>query len=159
MGIRIQPRDIDVPKSDPFENDLLGRKEPVEVLTCLVGSLEGPCVLAVDAAWGNGKTTFLNMWAQYLRKQEFPVVTFNAWETDFSGEPFIALSRELRDGFQKCTDDSIDKKIQETTKEVLRWTVPNLVLAATTIPVAGTGMGEALASYVEGKLPATGVSY
>ena len=152
MGIRIQPRDIDVPKSDPFENDLLGRKEPVEVLTCLVGSLEGPCVLAVDAAWGNGKTTFLNMWAQYLRKQEFPVVTFNAWETDFSGEPFIALSRELRDGFQKCTDDSIDKKIQETTKEVLRWTVPNLVrLAATTIPVAGTGMGEALASYVEGK--------
>ena len=152
MGIRIQPREIEIPKDNPFKNDLLGRKEQVEVLTHLVSSLEGPSVLAVDALWGNGKTTFLNMWAQYLRNQGFRIVKFNAWETDFSGEPFIALSRELRDGFQKCTDKSIDQKIEETTKEVLRWTVPNLVrLAATTIPVAGTGMGEALASYVEAK--------
>ena len=29
MGIRIQPREIDVPPADPFKNDLLGRKEPV----------------------------------------------------------------------------------------------------------------------------------
>ena len=87
MGIRIQPREIDVPENDPFKNDLLGRKESVEVLTHLVGSLEGPCVLAVDAAWGNGKTTFLRIWAQYLRNRGFPVVEFNAWETDFSGTP------------------------------------------------------------------------
>lgn len=61
MGIRIRTREIEVPKENPFRNDLLGRKEPVQVLTNLVGSLEGPCVLAVDAAWGNGKSTFLNM--------------------------------------------------------------------------------------------------
>lgn len=41
MGIRIQPREIDIPKDDPFKNDLLGRKEPVEVLTHIVGALEG----------------------------------------------------------------------------------------------------------------------
>lgn len=152
MGIRIQPREIDVPKNDPFKNDLLGRKKPVEVLTHLVGSLEGPCVLAVDAAWGNGKTTFLNMWARYLRNKDFPVVTFNAWETDFSGDPFLAVSRELRDGFQEYTDESIDKEIEETTKGVLRWTVPTLIrLGAATIPVVGTEMGEALVSYAEGK--------
>ncbi len=54
MGIRIQPREIDVPKNDPFKNNLLGRKESVEVLIHLIGNLEGPCVLAVDAAWGTG---------------------------------------------------------------------------------------------------------
>ena len=54
MGIRIQPSEIDVPEDDPFKNDLLSRQEPTEVLTHLVGALEGPCVLAVDAAWGAG---------------------------------------------------------------------------------------------------------
>jgi hypothetical protein len=30
MGIRIQPREIEVPEDDPLKNDLLGRKEPAE---------------------------------------------------------------------------------------------------------------------------------
>ena len=72
MTIRIQPREIEVPKEDPFANDLLDRKESVEVLTHLVRSFEGPCVLALDAAWGNGKTTFLRIWTQYLRNHDFP---------------------------------------------------------------------------------------
>ena len=32
MGIRIQPREIEVPEQDPFKYDLLDRKEPVEIL-------------------------------------------------------------------------------------------------------------------------------
>lgn len=116
MGIRIQPREIDVPKDDPFKNDLLGRKEPAEVLTHLVGSIEGPCVLAVDAAWGAGKTTFLKIWSQHLRNQGFPVVEFNAWETDHSGDPFVALSSELTEGLQEYKDKPLAKKIDETKK-------------------------------------------
>ena len=85
MSIPIKPRDIEVPKDDPFKYDLLGRREPAEVLTRLVVNLdEGPCVLAIDAAWGAGKTTFFRMWTQHLRNKEFPVVEVNAWETDFS---------------------------------------------------------------------------
>ncbi len=98
MGIRIRPREIDITEKEPFRNDLLNRKESIEVLTHLVESIEGPCVLAVDAAWGTGKTTFLKMWAHHLRKNQFPVVEFNAWETDFSGNPFIALCTELAEG-------------------------------------------------------------
>ena len=71
-GVQIQPRDIDVPAEDPFRNDLLDRKQPAEILTHLVGSIEGPCVIAVDAAWGAGKTTFLRLWAQQLRNEGFP---------------------------------------------------------------------------------------
>ena len=55
MGIRVQPAAIEVPEQDPFENDLLGREEPAKVLTNLLRSIEGPCVLAVDGAWGVGK--------------------------------------------------------------------------------------------------------
>ena len=50
MGIRVQPLDIDIPAEDPFTNDLLGRREAVEILTNILRSIEGPCVLAVDGA-------------------------------------------------------------------------------------------------------------
>lgn len=158
MGIRIQPRDIEVPEHDPFENDLLGRKESVEVLTHLVNSFEGPCVLAVDAAWGNGKTTFLRIWTQYLRNQEFPVVEFNAWETDFSGDPFVALSTELMDGLQQHAElkDKI-AKTREHAQEVLRRAVPGLIRVATAGvldigALTGNELSKALASYAETRL-------
>ena len=160
MGIRIQPREIEVPEDNPFKNDLLGRRELVEVLTHLVGSLEGPCVLAVDAAWGNGKTTFLRIWAQYLRQQEFPIVTFNAWETDFSGDPFVALSTELTDGLQEYTNESMAQKVEDTkerAKEVFRLAVPGAVRLLTAgildiNPLLEKEVGNVLASYAEERL-------
>ena len=106
MNIRIQPRDIDVPADNPFEHDLLGRKESIEALTNVISSLDGPCVMAVDAGWGMGKTTFLKMWAQHLRNERFPVVEFNAWETDFAQDPFIALYSEITGGLSELPDAS-----------------------------------------------------
>ena len=161
MGIRIQPREIDVSQNDPFENDLLGRKEPVEVLTHLVGDLDGPCVLAVDAAWGSGKTTFLRIWAQYLRNQEFPVVEFNAWETDFSGDPFVTLSTELTEGLHEYADEPLAKKKIDATKkvakEVLRRAVPSVIRVASVgildvSPLLEKEVGQALASYAKDRL-------
>lgn len=160
MGIRIQPREIDVPEDDPFRHDLLGRKESVEVLTHLVGSLEGPCVLAVDAAWGSGKTTFLRIWVQHLRNRGFPVVGFNAWETDFSGDPFVALSTELTEGLKGYTDGTLAAKIDNTrivAKEVIRRAVPGLIRVATAgildvDKILERELGQAFASYAEKRL-------
>ena len=133
MGIRLQPLEIDIPAEDPFKNDLLSRKEPAEVLTHLVGSIEGPCVLAVDAEWGAGKTTFLKLWAQHLRNNEFPVVEFNAWETDHSDDPFVALSSELMEGLRKYLDkaERTIEVVKTAAMEVLRYTVPGVVRLAT----------------------------
>ncbi|MCY3825134.1 MAG: P-loop NTPase fold protein, partial [Nitrospinae bacterium] len=156
MRFQIQPPEIKVLEDDPFKNDLLGRRETVEVLTNIVGSIEGPCVLSVDAAWGAGKTTFLKMWAQHLRNEGFPVVEFNAWETDFSEEPFIALSTELTEGLQKYADESLKQKIdvmKGKAKEVARALIPGIIKAAAAgVPLVGGELGEALASLVEEKL-------
>ena len=143
MGIRIQPREIDVPPNNPFENDCLGRQEPAEILTHLLGSLEGPCVLAIDAMWGNGKTTFLRMWAQHLRNQKFPVVEFNAWETDYAGDPFVALSSELTKGLREYEgpDKGLTEKITNAATEVLQSVNPGLVqsaIASISLPMAQT---------------------
>ena len=158
--IHLQPREICVPEDDPFRHDLLDRRESVEVLTHLVGSLEGPCVLAVDAAWGSGKTTFLRIWSQYLRNEGFPVVEFNAWETDFSEDPFVALSTELTSGLQGQADRSMADKITAVKKSagrVLLRAVPGVIRLATG-GVVDTGsleeLGKALASYAEERLSA-----
>ncbi|MDE0331949.1 MAG: P-loop NTPase fold protein [Nitrospinae bacterium] len=164
--MRIQPHEIEVPENDPFNNDLLGRRETVQVLTSIVSSIEGPCVLSVDAAWGAGKTTFLKMWAQHLRNEGFPVVEFNAWETDFSEEPFIALSTELTEGLnqecKKCADaslkESLQKKVDEVkgkAKEVARSLIPGIIKAAAAgVPLVGGVVGESLVALVEEKLNA-----
>ena len=158
--IRLQPSEICVPADDPFKHDLLNRKESVEVLTRLVSTLEGPCVLAIDAAWGNGKTTFLRIWEQYLRCQEFPVVKFNAWETDFSEDPFVALSTELTSGLQEHADQSIAAKVAAMKKsagKVLLRAVPSVIRLATG-GIVDIGpveeLGNALASYAEERISA-----
>ena len=134
MGIRIRPREIEIPEGDPFCNDLLDRKEHVEILTHLVGSIKGPCVLAVDAAWGNGKSTFLRLWSRHLKDEQFPIVEFNAWETDFSADPFVALSTELTDGFQKHSGRSTQKVLdswQKSAGEVARMALSGVIRSAT----------------------------
>ena len=156
MGIRVQPREIEVRASDPLEADLLDRREAVDTLTHLVGNLEGPCVIAVDAAWGFGKTTFLNMWSQHLRNQGFPVVTFNAWETDFSEDPFLTLSTELTEGLQsgdtKLPGETIEK-LKDASREVLRWVVPGVIrFAASQVPVVGSQIAETAGSFAEDRL-------
>lgn len=153
MGIRIQPLDIEIPETDPFKNDLLGRKEPVEVLTHLIGSIEGPCVLAVDAAWGAGKTTFLKMWSQHLRNSRFSAIEFNAWETDFIGDPFITLSGELEDGLRQYIGQSLAGKIEAMKKaatEVVRRAIPAAIKIAAPEPLKE--IGQVLASFAEERM-------
>ena len=156
MGIRVQPREIEIPADDPFKNDLLGRREAVDTLTCLVGNLDGPCAIAVDAAWGFGKTTFLSMWSQHLRNREFPVLTFNAWETDFSDDPFLTLSTELTEGLQssetKLPGEMIEK-LKGASQEVLRWVVPSVIrFAASQVPLIGAQLSDGAAAFAEERL-------
>ena len=148
MSIRVQPLEIEIPEDDPFRYDLLDRREAVDTLTHLVGNLEGPCVLAVDAAWGFGKTTFFRMWSQHLRNQGFPAVVFNAWETDFSEDPFLTLSRELTESLQTG-----DTTLMEASRAILRWVGPRAGhFAVAQVPVIGPELAGAAASFVEEKL-------
>ena len=136
MSIRIQPKGPEIPAADPFKNDKLSREEPVAVLTNIICSVTGPCVMSVDAPWGAGKTTFLRMWEQHLRNQEVPVVSFNAWDTDFSGDPFIALSEEISAELEqfKSKSDEIASKINRVYavgKEVIKRSIPGLIRLGT----------------------------
>ena len=134
-AMRIQPRDIKIPEDDPFSNDLLDRKKHVEVLTRLIDSIEGPCVLAIDAEWGFGKTTFLEMWHQSLRNQDYPVVSFNAWENDHVSDPLAAISNELTEELNKLTDEKIQASIIKLMKHAEPLARSALDLGSLLVPV------------------------
>ena len=133
MGIRIQPLDIEIskdPKKDPFENDKLGRREVAEILTHLVGNIDSACTLAVDAPWGAGKTTFLRLWGQHLRNEGFTVVQYNAWETDFCEDPFVALCAELTTAFDTVEENALGKeraRFSEAAQKVIQHVAWNAV--------------------------------
>ena len=160
MGIRIQSLDLEIPQDDPFKNDLLGRREPVDALTNIIGSIDGPCVLAVDSAWGMGKTTFLNMWAQYLRNEGFPVVKFNAWETDFAGEPFVALSEEITAGLAEFDQGQRTRTLRIAATNVLRTTAPVLSRTALrSIPFLGTSISGEVDRWLDAQTATNASSY
>ena len=162
MKIRVQPRDIDIPEGDPFANDAMGRKEHISVLTSVIRAIDCPCVLGIDGPWGSGKTTFLRMWVQHLRNEGFPVVSFNAWETDFSGDPFLALSDEISQGLQRYSGGSLDAKIASVlkmTKEVALRATPGAVRLLTAgildlSPVFERELGQIAASYAQERISA-----
>ena len=76
-------------------------------------------MFAIDADWGNGKTTFLRMLQRLLEKAAVPVVGFNAWASDYVSEPFTAIATELTDSLNRRADES-DTKAKGKIKEVLK---------------------------------------
>ena len=90
---KCQPIEIDA--DNPFKNDALGRETNITVLTQFITSFEQSIVLCIDGGWGQGKTTFIKMWQQYLKNQHIPTIYFNAWESDYTDDALIALIGEI----------------------------------------------------------------
>ena len=87
-----------------WKEDRLGRKEDAEFLTTYLRnrfnlsheiSSHGSFVLNINAEWGFGKTYFLQNWSDELAAMNFPVIYFNAWDSDFSGDPLLSFISEI----------------------------------------------------------------
>lgn len=82
--------------AQPFKDDKLGRKDYAEILTGIVETFVSGAVIALNGSWGTGKTSFLKMWSQHLKNQDFPVIYYNAWEDDISDEPLLSMLRGMK---------------------------------------------------------------
>lgn len=127
---KCQPIEIDA--DNPFKNDALGRKENIENLTQFITSFEQSIVLCIDGGWGQGKTTFIKMWQQYLKNQHIPTIYFNAWENDYTDDALIALigeiSLSIKDlEFQdKTKAEKIIARIYEYTANLTKVVLPSV---------------------------------
>lgn len=67
-------------------------------------------VLSLNAKYGSGKTTFLEMWQKELQDDGHEVIYINSWKTDFDEEPLIPIISTIL--------SEIDKKSGKKTKAI-----------------------------------------
>lgn len=104
-----------------FENDKLNRKQFVKNIMNIVDNWDSDIlenkslVIAIDSAWGSGKSYLLNMWRNWLlsndnEEKNYAVAYYNAWESDDSKNAFIPLTYSLLDLKGKQTSDILKDK-------------------------------------------------
>ena len=112
-GMRLRPIEFSAPESDPFSDDVLGRRVEVEALAAIMMGTDGEGALMVDAPWGTGKTAFLRMCAAYLRSQGVTVVEFNAWTEQYTKRPLLDLVGALSTRLPRDTSNRIQAGASE----------------------------------------------
>ena len=137
LKTKIQP--LEVNEKDPFEGDGLNRQVLCKTWTNFIESSSTPFVLAVDAKWGDGKTTFLKMWQAYLKQQGFKTVFFDAWNCDFYDEALPALIGEIQKQIEpeKSSKNKISKLFKlllSTAKSHIPITIIDIFKVETNIP-------------------------
>jgi hypothetical protein len=86
-----------------WQDDQMDRKPSADFLTKYILNNAHVKVLNVNSPWGTGKSFFLERWAATLSKKHV-CVRFNAWETDYSAEPLVALIACIEDQLRDPVD-------------------------------------------------------
>lgn len=113
--MKLHPPIPAIPETEPFKNDLFGRKQLGDSLISLFKATQEGVVLCLDAPWGDGKTTFARMWLADLKRQGLNCIYFNAYAHDYANEPFIAFCGEILSLAEKSFAG--DKVIQALKKD------------------------------------------
>lgn len=137
--MKLRAPDIEVTEQSPYGADCLGLEEFGKALQEVVTSSDASLVISLDAAWGQGKTTFLRMWRQQLKNRGITCLYFNAWETDFAGDPLLALLAELGDEIRATNSivPNAAKKHFEKAKQIGLQIAKNAVPALAKLATAG----------------------
>jgi hypothetical protein len=93
--MKIGPPKVVIDKDEPFGYALFEREEVGQSLTHLIRNVSENLVVFVNAPWGEGKTTFSQMWCAELRRQKLEVIYFDAFAADYFDDPFICFSGEI----------------------------------------------------------------
>jgi hypothetical protein len=93
--MEFKAKKIKVDLANPYENDKLSRKADIDNLSLLLRNFSTPIVLSINAPWGQGKTTFLEMLHSDLLNKNCQSLYFSAWETDFAVDPLLAFLGEM----------------------------------------------------------------
>ena len=136
--MQFKPSPLSISDESPFEEDKLGRKEYLELLTPFILKLSAPFVVGMNAPWGSGKTTLLHMWRKKLESPENKrvVIYFNAWETDFTNSPLLAFVGEITKALEQLPGrnkkiNTLIKNTKSIASSIVRHGAPAVIKAAT----------------------------
>lgn len=88
--IKSRTLEFDIPERNPFENDKLQREKTATIHTDIVSFYgQSGCVIALNGDWGIEKTTFVRMWKQALKNDNYKTLYYNAWTSDNTADIII----------------------------------------------------------------------
>lgn len=111
-----------------WEGDAFDRKRYAEFLSQYIDvrvlKTDEPLTIALDAAWGAGKTFFVNKWASDIETRNGGVIIFDAWKNDFSNEVLVSFMAELSIGMKPLrgrivTAGKIVEVLNQQTKSLM----------------------------------------
>ncbi|KAF0187572.1 MAG: KAP P-loop domain-containing [Desulfobulbaceae bacterium] len=134
--MEFKARKITIDPSDPYRDDTLSRKENIDNMSLLLRNISTPIVLSVNAPWGQGKTTFLEMLHADLMNNHCNSIYFSAWETDFASDPLLAFLGEMSQGLNTLIngDDKKNEAWEKAKKagvHILKKGIPALIKIGT----------------------------
>ena len=93
----IQP--LEISETEGFsEKDKLDRKDFGETLARILENQPGGNVFALDAGWGQGKTTFIKMWrghVGHIRENKLQTIYFDAFANDYQKDILRVLTTRI----------------------------------------------------------------
>ena len=110
----------------PFSGDLFERKMLATRLTTMLERLPDGGVIAIDAAWGEGKSWFVRNWHADLIKNGFTSVYIDAFQQDYVEDPFVMLTGALLSTL-KHTKPEASKSLGENALKVAKVLAPMVI--------------------------------
>ncbi|MFM9433253.1 hypothetical protein ACFDR9_000288 [Janthinobacterium sp. CG_23.3] len=134
---------------DIWTEDKLGSRSSADYLTRYLKTrykakpTEPGFVIAVNAAWGFGKTFMLKRWKDELSSKRHPVVYFDAWKNDFTPEPLVAFISEIDDGLESFFKEipSAEAAFTEVMSKAKQVIMPMLKAAGYAVAKHALGIG------------------
>lgn len=147
--MKVKHSEIEIDSKNPFSNCKLDRQKYSVVLTNIIKSYPSGFVLALNNKWGTGKTTFVRMWEQDLKNNDYKTLNFNAWENDFDNSPLTALMGELKTLTTTETKPAFQKTLK-TAAILTKHIAPIIVKSIADKYINTDGIKEAILGVTDG---------
>ena len=125
----------EVDSNNPWDDDLLGRKDLTEKLTNLIAAQQHPLTISLHGEWGTGKTFLLKRWQRALENAEYKAIYFNAWEDDFRDDPLLAIVGQLSSHFKEPNLKRIARKAAQIAVPLIKQNLLGAIKATTGVTI------------------------
>ena len=140
---------LELSDEETFEKDIFGRSEFGQSLLNLACQSNDELVISLDGRWGEGKTTFVRMWKNLLKKNDIPCVYIDAFANDYIDDAFISVASSITSYIDKNAankDERKKKEFKEKTKsvgvQILSWTAKVGIKAASLGAIKNSDINE-----------------
>lgn len=118
--MQIKQHEPTIEIGDIWKDDRLNSKEFANRLTDLLRGQTEPLTIALNGAWGTGKTFLLKRWCEDLKSHGYKAIYFNAWEDDHLDDPLVAIIGQILIELKGRTFKCVCSAVKQASKPLIK---------------------------------------